>query len=98
MKAAHKRILVERLEALLAIGETEFHEQELRMWYDYQRISNRVWCDISEKWSEIWSEYEQTNFWNRPYPCERDFYVIHYGDKKIYKLISREIKKISEMV
>lgn len=53
MIARHESALITRLEQVADVGVCYISRNELRYWYDAQRIGINVWRDIDEKWNEI---------------------------------------------
>lgn len=53
MQTRHTNELMNRLERVADIGVAEVRKNELRKWYDQDRLSVNVWRDIEEKWHEV---------------------------------------------
>ena len=51
--ARHEANLMNRLDQVADVGFTHITKNELRAWYDAQRIGVNVWRDILEKWTEV---------------------------------------------
>ena len=42
-----------RLDRVVTIGAAEIRNSELAMWYSQERVTKKIWRDISDKWREI---------------------------------------------
>jgi hypothetical protein len=53
MITRHTYELLSRLERAHDHGCAEIRKDELKRWYDVDRVGKRTWRDISERWQEI---------------------------------------------
>lgn len=49
----HEALLMNRLDQVTDIGCAHITKNELKAWYDAERIGISVWRDINEKWIEL---------------------------------------------
>ena len=53
MLTRHRDELLRRLERVNDLGSCELRYAELRLWYDRERLTKKVWADILDLWAEI---------------------------------------------
>jgi hypothetical protein len=53
MAARHKNELYLRLERVNDIGCAEIRKQELLVWYGAERLTDRIWGDLKDKWEDV---------------------------------------------
>ena len=53
MLPRHANVLLGELENVANVGRAVLNRNLLIHWYDQQRLTVSIWCDIQEKWQEV---------------------------------------------
>jgi len=53
MLTRHLNELLSRLDRVADIGCAEIRKVELLLWYGQERLTTKIWRDLSEKWEEM---------------------------------------------
>jgi hypothetical protein len=59
MLPRHRDLLLTRLERVNDLGSCEIRHEELKLWYDRERLTKSIWMDFLERWAEVCGDETQ---------------------------------------